>query len=198
VRLARTCAKCGLVVALFSTSVLTSQVVSAAPCPPSGVQVVGAPTLPDTRFPIVSIKAPLAGATVAGSVVVSACAADNIAVVGVQFKVDGTSLGAEDLVRPFSVTWNTSSATSGAHTLTAVARDAAGHVTTSAGVVVTIADSTPPVLSAITSSSITTTGATITWTTNEASNTQVAYGPTAAYGSTSTLNATSARRIPRC
>lgn len=46
-----------------------------------------------------------------------------------------------------------------------------------------VTDATPPQISAIAAASITTSGATITWTTNEASDTQVEYGPTTAYGS---------------
>jgi predicted phage tail protein len=49
-------------------------------------------------------------------------------------------------------------------------------------------DTTPPVISAVTSSGVTATGATINWTTNEASDTQVEYGKTTAYGSSTTLN----------
>lgn len=49
-------------------------------------------------------------------------------------------------------------------------------------------DTTAPVISSITSSSITSSGATITWTTDEASDTQVEYGTTTSYGSSSTLN----------
>jgi hypothetical protein len=52
----------------------------------------------------------------------------------------------------------------------------------------TIADATAPVLSAMTAGSITSSSATITWTTNEASSTQVEYGTTTSYGSQSTLN----------
>jgi hypothetical protein len=53
---------------------------------------------------------------------------------------------------------------------------------------VTLADSTPPTFSAIASSGITTSGATITWTTNEASSTQVAYRVqgTSTYSTTTT------------
>jgi hypothetical protein len=47
-----------------------------------------------------------------------------------------------------------------------------------------------PAISAITVSSITTTGATITWTTDLASSSQVFYGTNTAYGSQSTLNST--------
>lgn len=49
-------------------------------------------------------------------------------------------------------------------------------------------DTTPPTISGVTASSITATGATITWTTNESSDTQVEYGTTTAYGSSTTLN----------
>lgn len=49
------------------------------------------------------------------------------------------------------------------------------------------ADTTPPVISAISAGTPTASAATITWTTDEAASTQVEYGPTAAYGSTTTL-----------
>lgn len=51
-------------------------------------------------------------------------------------------------------------------------------------------DSTPPAISAITSTGITGISATITWTTNEASDTQVQYGTTSSYGSSTTRNTT--------
>jgi hypothetical protein len=50
------------------------------------------------------------------------------------------------------------------------------------------ADTTAPVISAVTSSSVTSAAATIAWTTDEASDSQVEYGTTTAYGSTTTLN----------
>lgn len=50
-------------------------------------------------------------------------------------------------------------------------------------------DTTPPAISGVYSGSITSTGAAISWTTNEASDTQVEYGTTTSYGSTTTLNA---------
>ncbi|HTK04833.1 MAG TPA: fibronectin type III domain-containing protein [Candidatus Eisenbacteria bacterium] len=45
-------------------------------------------------------------------------------------------------------------------------------------------DSTPPVISAVTATGITTSAATITWTTNENSDSVVEYGTTVSYGST--------------
>jgi hypothetical protein len=95
----------------------------------------------DTTAPTTSITAPAGGATVSGSTVtVSATASDDVGVVGVQFELDGATLGAEDTTAPYSVVWNTTTATNGSHTLTAVARDAAGNTTTSAPVTVTVSN----------------------------------------------------------
>ncbi|HEV8636751.1 MAG TPA: DUF4082 domain-containing protein, partial [Chloroflexota bacterium] len=49
-------------------------------------------------------------------------------------------------------------------------------------------DTVPPTISAVRASAVSTTSATITWTTNEASDTQVEYGTTTAYGYLTTLN----------
>jgi hypothetical protein len=49
-------------------------------------------------------------------------------------------------------------------------------------------DTTPPVITSVASSGITTSSATITWTTNEVSDSQVEYGVTTAYGNISSLN----------
>ncbi|MHB8710434.1 MAG: fibronectin type III domain-containing protein [Minisyncoccota bacterium] len=98
---------------------------------------------PDTTPPTVSLTAPTASVTVSGTVTVSASASDNIGVVGVQFKLDGANLGMEDTTSPYSTSWNTTSATNGTHTLTAVTRDAAGNTTTSSSVTVTVSNSTP-------------------------------------------------------
>jgi Purple acid Phosphatase, N-terminal domain len=50
-------------------------------------------------------------------------------------------------------------------------------------------DTRPPVVSSIQSTNITSSGATITWSTNEASDTQVEYGTSTAYGNSTPLNA---------
>jgi len=56
--------------------------------------------------------------------------------------VDGAALGAEDTTSPYSVAWNTTTSSNGSHSLTAVARDAAGNRTTSAAVTVTVSNAT--------------------------------------------------------
>src|SRR5207247_709157 len=109
----------------------------------------------------------------------TATASDNVGVTGVQVRLDGAALGAEDLTAPYAVSWATTTATNGSHTLTAVARDAAGNQTTSAAVTVTVAnDTTPPVIASVAASAITTSSATVSWTTDEASDAQVDYGLT--------------------
>ena len=97
-----------------------------------------APT--DTTPPTIAMTAPLAGATVTGKVTVSASATDNVGVAGVQFILDGVNLGVQVTTPPYAVTWDTTTAASGAHTLSAVARDASGNTGTSARVTVTVAN----------------------------------------------------------
>ena len=64
-------------------------------------QLVVLTAAPDGTAPTVSMAAPASGSTVSGSAVtVSAEASDNVGVVGVQFRLDGADLGAEDLARP--------------------------------------------------------------------------------------------------
>ncbi len=92
----------------------------------------------DTQSPTVTVTAPVSGATVSGITPVAASAADNIGVVGVRFRIDGANVGVEDTTAPYATSWNTSAATNAAHSLTAVARDAAGNTTTSAPVSVTV------------------------------------------------------------
>jgi glucose/arabinose dehydrogenase/PKD repeat protein len=234
----------------------------------------------DTTPPSVSVTAPTAGATLLGTAVaVSATASDNVGVSGVQFLVDGANLGGEDTTSPYSVTWNTTTATNGPHVLAARARDAAANSAVSANVTVTVDnqaptgslvinggaaatnsrtatltlsasdalsgvsqmrfsntgssysaaeayaptktwtlssgagtktvyaqfkdapgnwsvaatdtivyDATAPTISAVGSSNVTSSSATIRWTTNEAATSQVEYGTTTSYGSSTSLD----------
>ncbi len=136
------------------------------------VAVTVSNSVADTTAPTVSIAAPAAG-TVSGTVTVSANAADNVGVVGVQFRLDGANLAAEDTTSPYSVSWNTTAAANGTHTLTAVARDAAGNTATSTAVTVTVnnsvADTTPPTVS-ITAPAAGTVSGTVTVSANAADN----------------------------
>ena len=94
----------------------------------------------DTTLPTVSITAPSNGAALSGTVTIAATATDNIGVVGVQWKLDGSNLASELTTAPYSGSWNTSGVSNGSHVLTVVARDAAGNSKTSSSVSVTIAN----------------------------------------------------------
>ena len=94
---------------------------------------------PDTAHPSVTFTAPTGGATVSGTLNLSANATDNVGVVGVQFKLDGTNAAGEVTAAPFTASWNSTSATNGSHTLSATARDAAGNQST-ASITVTVSN----------------------------------------------------------
>ena len=99
------------------------------------------PSSGDTMPPSVSIAAPASGATVSSTVSVTANAGDNVGVTGVQFAVDAAPLGAEDTSAPYTASWDTTSSANGSHTITAVAKDAAGNTTMSGPVTVSVSNS---------------------------------------------------------
>lgn len=97
--------------------------------------------------PTVTMSAPSASATVSGATVpLSATASDASGIAGVQFKVDGVSVGSEVTTAPYQTSWNSTTVANGAHTLTAMARNTQGTTTTSAPVSVTVNNPvvTPP------------------------------------------------------
>src|SRR5206468_12459526 len=102
------------------------------------------------------------GSAVYGAVMSSPTRRANDVVVGVQFKLDGANLGAEVLAAPYSLSWNTTGASNGSHTLTALARDAAGNTATTAAVSVTV-DNAPPVIASVRASGLDGRSATISW-----------------------------------
>ncbi len=101
-----------------------------------------APPKPDKTPPTVKITDPEAGAKLRGTIAIGATAADNVGVASVQLLVDGKKLG-KDAKPPFTVDWNTRKASKGAHTLTAIALDAAGNSGRSNGIKVRVDNSGP-------------------------------------------------------
>ena len=95
----------------------------------------------DTTPPTTSITSPANGATVSGTVTVSASASDNVGVSRVEFYVDGGLIGT-DTSSPYSISWNTATATNGGHGLQSRAFDAAGNTGSSATVSVTVSNAT--------------------------------------------------------
>jgi len=76
--------------------------------------------------PSVTITSPADGATVSGSITVSADASDDDAVSHVEFFVDGGSIGIDtDGANGWSADWDTTGAADGPHTISAVATDTA-------------------------------------------------------------------------
>jgi subtilisin family serine protease len=100
---------------------------------------------PDAHPPTVTLTAPSADLAVFGTTTVSASAIDDTGVAGVQFKLDGTNLGAEDSSFPYSINWNTTGVTDGTHVLSAAARDADGNIGTSQAVNVRVSNHSPAV-----------------------------------------------------
>ncbi|HEY9229854.1 MAG TPA: LamG-like jellyroll fold domain-containing protein, partial [Gemmatimonadaceae bacterium] len=99
---------------------------------------VGDTPIPDTVAPSVNVTAPTAGATVSGTVSLSANASDNVGIASVKFFVDGAPVGAEVTTAPYSTLWNSTDVLEGPHSIEAEARDFAGNVTRSAAVPVTV------------------------------------------------------------
>ncbi len=97
-------------------------------------------SIPDGQAPTINMTAPASGSTVSGVVNVTATASDNVGVAGVQFKLDGANIGAEDTTSPYSISWSSLSTSNGTHSLTAAARDAAGNTTTSSSVTITVSN----------------------------------------------------------
>ncbi|HEY6139915.1 MAG TPA: Ig-like domain-containing protein [Thermoanaerobaculia bacterium] len=94
----------------------------------------------DTTAPTTSITAPANGATVSGTVSVTASASDNVGVTKVEFWLDG-ALRTTDTASPYSWSWDTTAFANSAHSLVTKAYDAAGNAGTSSTVTVTVSNS---------------------------------------------------------
>ncbi len=119
----------------------------------------------DQLPPAVSLTAPAPGAMVGGpAVYIAADATDNAGVAAVKFVLDGVVLGSKTVPitaggSTFQWKWDSTAAGPGAHTLTAIAVDAAGNQTVSAPVSVVIAgDTAAPVTTILCNGSATCSG----------------------------------------
>jgi hypothetical protein len=98
----------------------------------------------DNQNPNITIKAPLTGTTISGTVVVSGTASDNRGLARVQVKVDNGTYATATGTTTWSYSLNTTSIAKGAHTLYARATDTSGR-TSRAAVSVTVSNTvTPP------------------------------------------------------
>ena len=124
---------------------------------------------PDATPPTVAMTAPAAGATVSGTAVVSVAASDNVGVVKVDLYVDGVYY-VTDTTSPYSFAWDTTALPNGAHSLQAVASDAAGNGASTAPISVTVANTPPDTTAPTVSISSPTAGATVSGTITVAAN----------------------------
>jgi subtilisin family serine protease len=91
----------------------------------------------DTTPPTTSITAPASGATVSGTVTITATATDASGIERVEFYV-GNSLKCTDMAASYSCAWDTTTAANGSYSLTTKAWDTWGNSATSASVSVTV------------------------------------------------------------
>ncbi len=94
-------------------------------------------TVDNTAPTGVAITSPANGASVTGTITLTASASDNIGVTLVSFYVDGKLL-ATKAAAPFTTSWNTKNISKSTHTLYVTAVDAAGNLTQSVTISVTV------------------------------------------------------------
>jgi hypothetical protein len=96
----------------------------------------------DTTPPTTALTAPSAGATLTGTVTVSASASDNVGVSRVDFYAGSTLIGS-DSTAPYSLSWNSATVANGTYALSSRAVDSWGNTGTSASVSVTVSNAAP-------------------------------------------------------
>jgi hypothetical protein len=105
----------------------------------AAIQAASGTTAADTQAPAASISAPLANASVGGTVPVDVVATDNVGVTKVELRVNGATV-AVDTTSPFAFSWDSTKVANGTATLVAYAYDAVGNVGASASVAVGVSN----------------------------------------------------------
>jgi parallel beta-helix repeat protein len=103
---------------------------------------IGAYVYTQTSTPSVAMTAPTANSTVSGTISVSATlsAVSPASIAAVQFYLDGSPLGSAVTSSPYTISWNTGTATNASHTLYALATDNYSNTATSTSITVTVAN----------------------------------------------------------
>ncbi|HTT17809.1 MAG TPA: galactose oxidase-like domain-containing protein [Candidatus Sulfotelmatobacter sp.] len=92
--------------------------------------------------PSISIASPLQFASVTGTTTIMANVMNTGSVItGVQFLLDSANLGPQVTTAPYSMAWDTTTASAGLHTLTAIAYNSASLSATSSSITVTVDNS---------------------------------------------------------
>ncbi|MCP5252083.1 MAG: hypothetical protein H6939_10290 [Burkholderiales bacterium] len=103
----------------------------------ASVSIAVSNTVIDTQAPVISIASPAASSTVSGNVPVSFSYTDNTAVTAIDLYVDGQLYG-KSTQAPFTFALDSTKLTSGTHTLTAHAFDAAGNKGVSSNITINV------------------------------------------------------------
>lgn len=129
---------------------------------------------PDTTSPVVEVVSPSAGDSVLGNVTLTASSSDNVSVSSVQFYIDDVVEGTSATSSPYTISWDSVGAAEGPHTVFAVSTDSSSNVATSSVINFNVLNAAPTFsdLSATPSDS----GATITWSSNQQTSSQINYG----------------------
>lgn len=103
---------------------------------------MGAYVYTQASTPSVAMTAPTANSTVSGTISVSASstAVSPASIASVQFYLDGSPLGSVVTSSPYTISWNTGTATNASHTLYALATDNYSNTATSTSITVTVAN----------------------------------------------------------
>ena len=106
------------------------------------------PLYTDMNLSVVSttVTFPTSGATVSSTINLSAIATSTVGVTSVQFYLDGSPIGPAATSSPYTVSWNSTGASNGSHTLYAAATDNNGNTVNSSNVSITV-DNQPPSVS---------------------------------------------------
>ena len=196
-------------VAVAPTTTVTTATTQTAPTTTTTTTVT---TGTDTTPPIVSLSGLSATVSYSGINPFNITSSDNVGVIGIQVKKNGSNFGSEivatstaSLPSIYEISWDTTNESNGSYVFSAVVRDAAGNVTTvyantvtlnktssttTSSTATTATDIMPPVISSVSTMDPAANSATIIWLTNEAADSQVEYGLTTSYGNSTTINTT--------
>jgi hypothetical protein len=93
----------------------------------------------DSTPPTASITSPLDGATVSGSITITAAASDDVGVQKVRFWVDSTYLG-YDSTAAYTRSWDSTSVSNGPHTIRVQSFDLANNVSSDVTITVNVSN----------------------------------------------------------
>lgn len=107
------------------------------------VAVLAGPFFPDSTPPQVALVAPAGGASLSGSVLLTATATDPSGIARLQFLADGSAIGNPIVGGPYTISWDTTAVPDGVHYLSAQVTAGSGRIGTASAVTVTVANQAP-------------------------------------------------------